>query len=175
MTRLNHLLHVGFGVRDLVRYEKGGERLRFSDGELVGGSRTRPICLPSSTPRATPLTSRRCARDSRARRKRSRSGQVSRSPGKVNFLFVARILHASDLHFGRPAVAAQLVSLRNCITELAPDAAAISGDLTQRCANSEFVRARAYLDDIRKAAPVIVIPGNHDVRWLGAVRSEEHT
>ena len=66
-------------------------------------------------------------------------------------------------------MAAQLVSLRDCITELTPDAVAISGDLTQRCANSEFVRARAYLDDIRKAAPVIVIPGNHDVRWLGAV------
>jgi 3',5'-cyclic AMP phosphodiesterase CpdA len=53
--------------------------------------------------------------------------------------------------------------------ELAPDAVAISGDLTQQCANSEFVRARAYLDDIREIAPVIVIPGNHDVRLLGAV------
>jgi len=82
---------------------------------------------------------------------------------------VVRILHTSDLHFGRPAVAAQLVSLRSCITELAPDAVAVSGDLTQRCANSEFVRARAYLDDIRETAPIIVIPGNHDVRLLGAV------
>lgn len=52
---------------------------------------------------------------------------------------------------------------------LAPDVVAVSGDLTQRCAHSEFVRARAYLDDIRKIAPVIVIPGNHDIRWLGAV------
>ncbi|MDP8952208.1 MAG: metallophosphoesterase [Actinomycetota bacterium] len=82
---------------------------------------------------------------------------------------MVKILHTSDLHFGRPAVAAQLVSLRSCITELAPDAVAVSGDLTQRCANSEFVRARAYLDDIRETAPVIVIPGNHDVRLLGAV------
>ncbi len=82
---------------------------------------------------------------------------------------MARILHTSDLHFGRPAVAAQLVSLRSCIAKLAPDAVAVSGDLTQRCTNSEFVRARAYLDDIRKTAPVVVIPGNHDVRWLGAV------
>jgi 3',5'-cyclic AMP phosphodiesterase CpdA len=66
-------------------------------------------------------------------------------------------------------VAEQLDLLRGCIAELAPDAVAISGDLTQRCSNSEFVRARAYLDDIRKVAPVIVIPGNHDVRWIGAV------
>ena len=82
---------------------------------------------------------------------------------------MAKILHTSDLHFGRPAVATQLASLRDCITRLAPDAVAVSGDLTQRCTNSEFIRARAYLDDIRKTAPVIVIPGNHDVRWIGAV------
>jgi len=88
---------------------------------------------------------------------------------KVDFLSVAKILHASDLHFGRPAVSAQLASLRSCIAKLEPDAVAISGDLTQWCANSEFVRARTYLDDIRKTAPVIVIPGNHDIRWLGAV------
>ena len=82
---------------------------------------------------------------------------------------MVKILHTSDLHFGRPAVAAQLASLRSCITKLAPDAVAVSGDLTQRCTNSEFVRARAYLDDIRKTAPCIVIPGNHDIRWIGAV------
>jgi len=82
---------------------------------------------------------------------------------------VTKILHTSDLHFGRPAVAAQLASLRESITRLAPDAVAVSGDLTQRCTNSEFIRARAYLDDVRKTAPVIVIPGNHDIRWMGAV------
>ncbi len=82
---------------------------------------------------------------------------------------MVRILHTSDLHFGRPAVAAQLTSLKRCIAELAPDAVAISGDLTQRGTNSEFVSARAYLDDIRKTCPVIVIPGNHDIRWIGAV------
>lgn len=81
---------------------------------------------------------------------------------------MVKILHTSDLHFGRPAVAAQLVSLRSCITSLKPDAVAVSGDLTQRCASSEFVLARAYLDDIQRTAPIIVIPGNHDVRWIGA-------
>ena len=82
---------------------------------------------------------------------------------------MVRILHASDLHFGRPAVATRLASLRSCIERLAPEAVAVSGDLTQRCLNSEFVRARAHLDDIRRETPVVVIPGNHDVRWLGAV------
>jgi 3',5'-cyclic AMP phosphodiesterase CpdA len=82
---------------------------------------------------------------------------------------VTRILHTSDLHFGRPAVTEQLDSLKGSIEELTPDAVAVSGDLTQRCTASEFVKARRYLDDIRKTAPVIVIPGNHDIRWIGAV------
>ena len=87
----------------------------------------------------------------------------------IDFSSVAKILHTSDLHFGRPAVTTQLASLRDSITRLAPDAVAVSGDLTQRCTNSEFIRARAYLDDVRRTAPVIVIPGNHDIRWMGAV------
>jgi 3',5'-cyclic AMP phosphodiesterase CpdA len=81
---------------------------------------------------------------------------------------VTRILHTSDLHFGRPAVATQLEALKEKIGELAPDAVAVSGDLTQRCTVGEFKKARAYLDDVEKVAPVVVIPGNHDVRWLGA-------
>jgi 3',5'-cyclic AMP phosphodiesterase CpdA len=59
--------------------------------------------------------------------------------------------------------------LKGCIAELAPEAVAVSGDLTQQCTTSEFIKARAYLDEIRKTAPVIVIPGNHDIRWIGAV------
>ena len=59
--------------------------------------------------------------------------------------------------------------MKGCIAELAPEAVAVSGDLTQQCATSEFIKARAYLDEIRKTAPVIVIPGNHDIRWIGAV------
>jgi 3',5'-cyclic AMP phosphodiesterase CpdA len=49
-----------------------------------------------------------------------------------------------------------------------PDAVAVSGDLTQRCTDSEFVRAREFLDSIRRIARTIVVPGNHDIRWLAA-------
>jgi 3',5'-cyclic AMP phosphodiesterase CpdA len=82
---------------------------------------------------------------------------------------VTKVLHVSDLHFGRPASSERLDSLRELITELEPDAFAISGDLTQRCSKREFTRARQYLDRIGEVAPYIVIPGNHDIRWLGAV------
>jgi 3',5'-cyclic AMP phosphodiesterase CpdA len=82
---------------------------------------------------------------------------------------VTTLAHVSDLHFGRPASSERLDSLRKLVAEIEPDAVAISGDLTQRCTKKEFVKARAFLDKIEKVAPYVVIPGNHDVRWLGAM------
>ena len=82
---------------------------------------------------------------------------------------MTRVLHVSDLHFGRPASSERLDSLKELIPELEPDAVAVSGDLTQRCSKKEFMQARRYLDEIGEVAPYIVIPGNHDIRWLGAV------
>ncbi len=88
---------------------------------------------------------------------------------RVESVPVTTVLHVSDLHFGRPASSERLNSLRELIAEIAPDAVAISGDLTQRCTKKEFEQAREYLDKIGQVAPYIVIPGNHDIRWLGAV------
>jgi 3',5'-cyclic AMP phosphodiesterase CpdA len=82
---------------------------------------------------------------------------------------VTTLAHVSDLHFGRPASSERLDSLRKLVAEIEPDAVAISGDLTQRCTKKEFVKAREFLDKIGKVAPYVVIPGNHDVRWLGAM------
>jgi 3',5'-cyclic AMP phosphodiesterase CpdA len=82
---------------------------------------------------------------------------------------VITVLHVSDLHFGRPASSERLDALRALVPELEPDAVAISGDLTQRCSKREFAQARQYLDKIGEVAPYVVIPGNHDIRWLGAV------
>ena len=79
------------------------------------------------------------------------------------------LAHVSDLHFGRPAVSERLDALRNLLDGVEPDAIAISGDLTQRCSSREFAKARAYLNALGRIAPCIVIPGNHDIRWLGAV------
>jgi 3',5'-cyclic AMP phosphodiesterase CpdA len=82
---------------------------------------------------------------------------------------VTTLAHVSDLHFGRPAVAERLDALRDFLAGVEPDAIAISGDLTQRCSRGEFAKARAYLDTLGEIAPYVVIPGNHDIRWLGAV------
>ena len=88
---------------------------------------------------------------------------------RVESLSVTTVAHVSDLHFGRPASSERLDSLRELIAEIEPDVVAVSGDLTQRCTKKEFVQAREYLDKIGKVAPYVVIPGNHDIRWLGAV------
>jgi 3',5'-cyclic AMP phosphodiesterase CpdA len=82
---------------------------------------------------------------------------------------VTTLVHVSDLHFGRPAVSERLDALRAFIANVGPDGIAISGDLTQRCTNREFSQASVYLSSLREIAPYVVIPGNHDIRWLGAV------
>lgn len=70
------------------------------------------------------------------------------------------IVHLSDIHFGR-VDAAIIEPLINLVTDLKPDVAAVSGDLTQRARSEQFKEARAFLD--RLPQPQIVVPGNHDV------------
>lgn len=70
-----------------------------------------------------------------------------------------RIVHLSDLHFGRTSPAL-LQPLLDEVARLAPDLVAISGDFTQRARPAQFAEARAFLDRI--AAPVLCVPGNHD-------------
>ncbi len=70
-----------------------------------------------------------------------------------------RLVHLSDLHFGRerPELLDPLIEQ---INDLAPDLVAISGDLTQRARHSQFRRARELID--RLESEVLVVPGNHD-------------
>jgi 3',5'-cyclic AMP phosphodiesterase CpdA len=75
------------------------------------------------------------------------------------------IVHLSDLHFGRPADLDLVEALEEFLPGLAPDAIGISGDLTQRARHGEFQRARALVRSLLSVAPVLVIPGNHDVEW----------
>lgn len=70
-----------------------------------------------------------------------------------------RIVHLSDLHFGRtdPRL---LEPLLGAVNALAPALVVISGDLTQRARVWQFAEARAFIDRLR--APVLAVPGNHD-------------
>jgi 3',5'-cyclic AMP phosphodiesterase CpdA len=70
------------------------------------------------------------------------------------------VVHLSDLHFGRvdPRLVPPLV---HTILSIAPDLIAVSGDLTQRARRSQFVQARAFLQQL--PFPQVIVPGNHDI------------
>jgi 3',5'-cyclic AMP phosphodiesterase CpdA len=71
-----------------------------------------------------------------------------------------RIVHLSDIHFGTVDQTSAAAAVET-INEIGPDLVVISGDLTQRAKTSEFLEARAFLDQLPH--PQIVVPGNHDV------------
>jgi 3',5'-cyclic AMP phosphodiesterase CpdA len=70
------------------------------------------------------------------------------------------LVHLSDVHFGRvdPRLVPPLV---RTIRSLSPDLLAVSGDLTQRARQRQFVAARDFLRQL--PFHQIVVPGNHDV------------
>lgn len=70
------------------------------------------------------------------------------------------LVQLSDLHFGSedPKVARALLDEVNAAKA---DLAILSGDLTMAARTSEFERAAAFIDGL--AAPVLAIPGNHDI------------
>ncbi|GIW94184.1 MAG: 3',5'-cyclic-nucleotide phosphodiesterase [Pirellulaceae bacterium] len=73
-----------------------------------------------------------------------------------------RILHISDLHFGKPFVPEVGEALLAIAPALKPHAIVVSGDLTQRAKRQEFEAARRFLDQLPRV-PCLAIPGNHDV------------
>lgn len=78
-----------------------------------------------------------------------------------------RIVHISDLHFGRHD-AALASNLTAEIHQQSPDLIVASGDFTQRGTRSEFAEARTFLDSL--TSPVFAIPGNHDMPAVNLVR-----
>ena len=76
-----------------------------------------------------------------------------------------RVLHVSDLHFGRPCIPAVIDAMEAHFHASPYDVAVISGDVAQRSLSGELQRAAAFIRDARRKAPLIVVPGNHDVSW----------
>ncbi len=70
------------------------------------------------------------------------------------------VAHISDLHFGRHD-AAIVDALIAQFGEMRPDLVVLSGDLTQRARSAEFAQAKHFIDRIK--APVVIVPGNHDI------------
>jgi len=70
------------------------------------------------------------------------------------------IAHISDLHFGAE-IPAVVEALAEDVAAARPDLVAVSGDLTQRARHREYAAAAAFLRAL--PAPVLAVPGNHDV------------
>lgn len=73
---------------------------------------------------------------------------------------MTRILHLSDLHFGheREALVEPLLDRVNAARA---DLVVVTGDLTHRARSVQFARASAFLRRIE--APLLAVPGNHDI------------
>ena len=76
-----------------------------------------------------------------------------------------QIAHIGDIHFGGLADIPVVEALERMLPDLRPDAIVIGGDFSQRARHGEFQRGRAFANRARETAPVLVIPGNHDVQW----------
>lgn len=70
------------------------------------------------------------------------------------------VAHISDLHFGRHD-AAIVDALIAQFGEMCPHLVVLSGDLTQRARSSQFAQAKHFINRIK--APVVIVPGNHDI------------
>lgn len=79
-----------------------------------------------------------------------------------------RVLHVSDIHCGRPFVAAHVEAALEVATASPWQAIVVSGDMSQRARDVEFLAARDILDRFRAIAPTLVVPGNHDAAWWHA-------
>ncbi len=72
---------------------------------------------------------------------------------------MSRLVHLSDLHFGRTAPEL-LEPLLHQVAGLQPSLVVISGDLTQRARHGQFAEAAAFI--ARLGRPALCVPGNHD-------------
>lgn len=83
------------------------------------------------------------------------------------------ILHLSDLHFGREDAAANLALLQTQLARIGRDVdrIAITGDLLDNPRQRDVVQFQAFRLILRAMTKeqLLVVPGNHDMRYLGNV------
>ncbi|MEM1081722.1 MAG: metallophosphoesterase [Pseudomonadota bacterium] len=82
----------------------------------------------------------------------------------------ARAWHRKRQHLHRRE---QLDALVSQLSPRLPDAFVVTGDLCQVGLNEEIERARDWLDALNTIAPVMLVPGNHDVFARDSVASIE--
>src|SRR5918997_1609363 len=74
-----------------------------------------------------------------------------------------RVLHVSDLHFGRNDKPESIEALGRLVEDVQPELVIASGDLTHRGLRTQHQRAADFLRGL--GLPLLVIPGNHDIPY----------
>jgi len=74
-----------------------------------------------------------------------------------------RVLHISDLHFGRNVNPEPIEALARLIEQVRPELVIASGDLTHRGLRSQHDRAAEFLRSL--GLPLLAVPGNHDIPY----------
>jgi 3',5'-cyclic AMP phosphodiesterase CpdA len=74
-----------------------------------------------------------------------------------------RVLHVSDLHFGRNEKPESIEALGRLVEEVQPELVIASGDLTHRGLRAQHERAAEFLRGLQ--LPLVTIPGNHDIPY----------
>jgi 3',5'-cyclic AMP phosphodiesterase CpdA len=74
-----------------------------------------------------------------------------------------RILHVSDLHFGRNDKPESIEALARLIEDVRPELVVASGDLTHRGLRAQHERAAEFLRSL--GLPLLTVPGNHDLPY----------
>lgn len=72
-----------------------------------------------------------------------------------------RLIHVSDLHVGAHEERSAEPALRELVERLAPAVVVATGDLTHRGRPAQHERAASFLRSL--GAPVLAVPGNHDI------------
>jgi 3',5'-cyclic AMP phosphodiesterase CpdA len=74
-----------------------------------------------------------------------------------------RVLHVSDLHFGRNDKPESIEALGRLVEDARPELVIASGDLTHRGLRAQHERAAGFLRGLN--LPLLTIPGNHDIPY----------
>jgi 3',5'-cyclic AMP phosphodiesterase CpdA len=81
---------------------------------------------------------------------------------------ITRILHFSDLHFGARDDPAFQQAIGAFAAQAQPELIVATGDLTNRGRPAQHDRAAAFLRGL--GAPVVAVPGNHDIPYTFPAR-----
>lgn len=79
-----------------------------------------------------------------------------------------RVLHLSDLHFGRHEDSRLGSGLEALVERVEPELIVASGDLTHRGRADQHDRAAAFLRGLGR--PLFAVPGNHDIPYTPIAR-----